>query len=177
MSATQMFVLINLIGGVAVLGSYFLGLLYFADLREGLWGGVSGNLRIVFTLSMVGAAVGYLAFCYLMVFGGFGTSINGSYLQWAIPSLVAIFLISAATWMPATSVYLNTSNSFWWMLSVIVLWTTALPLLILTASLLFHSPESLENSVKYISVVGLGWITFHCLVLDACIWVVLFRHP
>ena len=62
MSTTQIFVLINLIGGIAVLGSYVSGLWYFPELKKPLWGGVPGFLRIFFTMSMVGAAVGYLAF-------------------------------------------------------------------------------------------------------------------
>ena len=177
MSATQIFVLVNFLGGVSVLGSYFLGLKNFPDLREDLWGGISGSLRVFFTLSMLGAAVGYLTFCFIMVFGPLGSAIADSYLQWAFPSLVAIFLFSAAIWMPATIQYLNTANSLWWNLSVFALWTTALSLLILAVLLLFYSPETLDNWVKYIGVIGLGWITFHCLVLDACIWVALFRHP
>ena len=57
MSTTQVFLLINLTGGIAVLGSYFVGLRSSPDLAESLWGGVTGNLRIYFTLSMLLAAL------------------------------------------------------------------------------------------------------------------------
>ena len=177
MSTTNIFLLINLTGGIAVLASYFIGLRSSPDLAEGLWGGVTGNLRMFFTLSMLFAALGYLAFCYFFVFGGLGLALSDSGLALGSLSLVAIFLISAAIWMPASIQYLNTSNSLWWFLSVIVLWATALALLVLTIIVGIFTPDSLESSVKYISVVGLGWISFHCLVLDACIWVALFKHP
>ena len=177
MSTTQLFLLINLTGGIAVLGSYFVGLRSSPDLAEGLWGGVTGNLRIYFTLSMLLAALGYLTFCYSFVFSGLGTALSDSGLAIATISLIGIFLISASIWMPANIQYLNTSNLFWWFVSVIVLWTTALSLLILTILVVFFPPDSLETSVRYITAIGLGWITFHCLVLDACIWVALFKHP
>jgi len=177
MSTTNIFLLINLTGGIAVLASYFIGLRSSPDLAEGLWGGVTGNLRMFFTLSMLFAALGYLAFCYFFVFAGLGLALSDSGLAFGSLSLVAIFLISAAIWMPASIQYLNTTNSLWWFLSVIVLWTTALALLALTIIVGIFTPDSLESSVKYISVVGLGWISFHCLVLDACIWVALFKHP
>ena len=139
MSTTNMFLLINLTGGIAVLASYFIGLRSSPDLAEGLWGGVTGNLRMFFTLSMLFAASGYLAFCYFFVFAGLGLALSDSGLALGSLSLVAI--------------------------------------LVLTIIVGIFTPDSLESSVKYISVVGLGWISFHCLVLDACIWVALFKHP
>ena len=57
-SSTQIFGLVNIVGGVVVLGSYGYGIMAFPKLRQGLWGGIHGRWRLVFTLSMFLAAVG-----------------------------------------------------------------------------------------------------------------------
>ena len=64
------FALVNVIGGVAVLGSYAWCLDTYPEHREALWGGVQGTLRSMFSLSMFLAAAGYLTFCYATIFQG-----------------------------------------------------------------------------------------------------------
>ena len=55
-SSSYIFGLINIIGGIAVLGSYVYGIMAFPELRQSLWGGIDGRWRIIFTLSMLPAA-------------------------------------------------------------------------------------------------------------------------
>ena len=57
MSTQQiLFLTINLIGGLAVIGSYVIGLGMFPEYREALWGEVRGNLRTGIIISMLFAA-------------------------------------------------------------------------------------------------------------------------
>ena len=103
-SSTQIFGLVNVVGGVVVLGSYGYGIMAFPKLRQGFWGGIDGRWRIVFTLSMLPAAVGYLVFSHFMLFHAGLESLEDSILALKIlPHLVTIsFLLSSSIWMPAT---------------------------------------------------------------------------
>lgn len=53
--ATQQVILlvINVLGGVAVIGSYILGFLTHPESRDALWGGVPGWLRPFYGISMI----------------------------------------------------------------------------------------------------------------------------
>ena len=52
------------IGGIAVLGSYVFGVKNQAGGTSLLWGGIPQAIRPVYTVSMLVAATGYF-FCYL----------------------------------------------------------------------------------------------------------------
>ena len=113
MSAPISFLIVNLVGGTAVLGGYLICLYMFPDQRETLWGAVQGGWRSVFAVSMLIAAAGYLAFLYVILFKSSPVEFSSRFLdtKHAISIICMIFLISAATWMPATITYLKTSNS------------------------------------------------------------------
>ena len=173
MPTTSVFFLVNLVGGVAVLGSYCAGLYLYPEHRTALWGGVAGNWKTLFTTSMFFAAAGYLVFCYTMTIsdGANESSFLGKY---TFIILAAAFLFSASVWMPATLQYLDTKNEIWWIASVTSLWITAASLTCL--GLAFNATEFphvnlFQNSV---TLIGIIWITCHCLVFDAIIWAAKF---
>ena len=177
MSTQTLFVLSNILGGLAVLGGYYWGITSFSEYREALWGGVHGALRTILTVSMLFSALGYLLFCYVSLFRDGLVNFNevsnlGSY---TVVMLVAIFLTSAALWMPSTIYYLKTQNSIWWIVSVASLWVTALALLALLYISASADIDSIGVVTKYLAIAGLASITFHCLVFDAVIWVILFH--
>ena len=179
MSGTITFLTINIIGGIAVLGGYAVCLYFFPDQREALWGGVQNGLQSIFTVSMLLAATGYLAFSYGIMFKSspeeFSSKLFAS--RYSISILCLIFLISASIWMPATIAYLKTNNSIWWILSVTSLWITAISLFIAT-TILITNPLAIPSSFyRVLAISGISYITFHCLVLDAIIWVTRFHLP
>ena len=173
MTAENLFLIVNIVGGLAVLGGYAAGLGLYPQHGAALWGGVDGTLRTVFTVSMLPAATGYLAFCFYALFQG-GISqeheILGTY--WAA-ILSAIFLISAAIWMPTSIGFIHTGNSYWWIIAIASLWITALSVIALTGTVA-STPDLPATFSKYTAITGLAYMTFHCLVLDAIIWVWLF---
>ena len=177
MSSQYLFVLVNIIGGVSVIGGYILGLSMYSEHREALWGGVNGHLRTVFTISMLLAATGYIIFCYATIVKGgaeeFG--VNHIFGQHSLSIISAIFLISASLWMPTTIAFVHTGVSYLWVIAISSLWVTALSLLWMTAIVAFSDPQSIAGITKYSSVIGLAYITFHCMILDAVCWVWLFN--
>ena len=166
------FSVVNLVGGTAVLLSYALMLMWYPEQRESLWGGVGGGLRKLFVLSMLIAAVGYLIFLYMVTFKGVaGVSNGGDLLITYAPSILCgIFLTASTTWMPLTVAYLNTENELWWALAVTSLWITAASLLMMIF-VMFRLELGVNYAGRYIALSGLIYISFHCLVLDAIIWV------
>ena len=72
--------------------------------------------------------------------------------------------------MPLTVAYLNTENELWWALAVTSLWITAASLLIMVF-VMFRLDLGVNYASRYIALSGLIYISFHCLVLDAIIWV------
>ena len=166
------FSVVNLVGGVAVLLSYAVMLMWYPEHRESLWGGVGGGLRKLFVLSMLIAAVGYLTFLCLVTFDGVTGVSNGEGLliTYAPSILCGIFLTASTTWMPLTVAYLNTESEIWWVLAVTSLWITAASLLVM-AFVIFRSDMEMDYPNRYIALSGLMYISFHCLVLDAIIWV------
>ncbi len=172
MSATQVFVLINIIGGISVLGGYLIGLINYPDLRMSLWGGIEGGWRTIFSISMIPAAIGYLAFCYYMVFeSGLERFDHNVILLRYLPSILcAVFLVSASVWMPATLSNLYVNVVVWLHISTTAFWITAISFLILTASLICFYPGG-QSLSRIIGTAGLLYITFHCTVFDAIIWI------
>ena len=177
MNTQTLFILSNLVGGVAVLGGYYWGIPSFPEYREALWGGVQGTLRTILTVSMIFAASGYLLFCCVSLFRDGLVNFNdaNNIGPHAVEIMVVIFLASAALWMPSTIYYLKTQNTIWWIISIASLWVTALALLTLIYITASTGSDSVGIGTKYLAIAGLSSITFHCLVFDAIIWTALFH--
>ena len=107
MSSQNIFILVNIIGGISVLGTYVLGITLFPEHRDDLWGGVQGKLRPVFIFSMILAAARYLTFAYVSIFqeGISSDRIGVSDRPFLIVLISGIFLFSASLWMPTLLAY------------------------------------------------------------------------
>ena len=68
--AVQQIVLliINVFGGIAVIGSYVIGLITHPGTGNALWGGMPESVRPIYYVSMIIAALGYFAFIYFVLF-------------------------------------------------------------------------------------------------------------
>ena len=177
MSTQQvLFLTINLIGGLAVLGSYIIGLGMFPEYREALWGEVRGNLRTGILISMIFAALGYLAFCYVALFQNGLEDFNKSdwFNSYTISILVGIFLISATFWLPSAIAYLHFSNTYWLVICIVSLWSTAISLAVLLGIVITSDVKIISSASHYVAIIGIGLITFHCLVFDAIMWSIKF---
>lgn len=177
MSTIQLFTVINILGGISVLASYVIGLTLYPEHRDALWGGITGGLRTLFVISMLLAAPGYLTFSYFVIFKS-GTLIYtqiSAIKPYMVHLTFAIFIISASIWMPSTITYLNTSNVVWWWITVATLWITGLSLVILVLTVSQTQFDG-TNLIKTSAFAGLTYMTFHCLVLDAIIWVIRFNR-
>ena len=175
MSNSLVLLLVNIIGGVAVLSSYALCIILFPDTREVLWGEISGGLKNFFVISMLIAAVGYISYLSITLINpDLGQFRNTLFLgPNTISILSSLFLISATLWMPASVIYIKNPSLLMWLIMVFSLWITALSILTIFVLSLNSSFES-KQVFKIISSIGLFYISFHCLILDGIIWVAKF---
>jgi hypothetical protein len=167
---------INVVGGAAVIASYIFGLNAQAGGTNVLWGGVPANIRPIYGISMILSALGYFAFLYYIFFRldpaqTSIASIPGFTLFYVIFLLI---LIPSAFWMPLTNVYVvNPSIGIW------IGIRTVLALVGLASIALLWALLSLQGKVPgiayWLAVVGSGYFAFHTSILDAVVWAALFK--
>ena len=168
--------IINILGGAAVIGSYVLGLKGQSGGANVLWGAVPNSLRPVYTVSMILSALGFFAFIYFILFrlvpgevligGRFGFSL--------FYAIFLVILVASAFWMPLTNAYVgNPSTSMWigirTVLALVGLGSIALMLALLTLQ------TKVPGISYWLAVAGSGYFAFHTAILDAIVWAALFK--
>jgi hypothetical protein len=167
---------INIVGGAAVIGSYIFGLNAQAGGANVLWGGVPANIRSVYAVSMILAALGYFAFLYFIFFKLVPGEvlIAGRFDFSLFYAIFLVILIPSALWMPLTNLYVANPTTGMWIGIRTVLALVGLASIALVWALL-----SLQTKVPGISywlaVGGSGYFAFHTAILDAVVWAALFK--
>jgi hypothetical protein len=175
---TQQIILliINVVGGAAVILSYVFGLNAQAGGANVLWGGVPANIRPLYTVSMILSALGYFAFLYFILFrlvpgevvigGRFGFSL--------FYAIFLVILIPSALWMPLTNVYIGNPSTSAWVGVRIVLALVGIASIALVWALL--SLQTRVPGISYwLAVAGSAYFAFHTAVLDAIVWAALYK--
>jgi hypothetical protein len=175
---TQQIILliINILGGAAVIGSYVFGLSGQSGGANVLWGGVPSSLRPVYTVSMILSALGFFAFIYFILFrlvpgevligGRFGFSL--------FYAIFLVILVASAFWMPLTNAYVGNPSTGMWIGIRTVLALVGLGSIALMLALL--SLQTRVPGISYwLAVAGSGYFAFHTAILDAIVWAALFK--
>lgn len=168
--------IINIIGGAAVIGSYVLGLNAQTSGANVLWGGVPENIRLVYGISMVLSALGYFAFIYYILFRltPSEVSIAGVFKFSLFYVIFLLMLIPSAFWMPLTNLYVAHPATGTWIAVRTVLALVGLASIALLWALL--SLQGKAPGISYwLAVAGSGYFAFHTAILDAIIWAALFK--
>jgi hypothetical protein len=168
-SRRRALVLINLFGGIAVLGSYAYCLMSYPAQAGDFWGGVPDGLRSLYTVNMFLAAAGYFAFTFFLMNRLKPTTRGGNTFN----ALYALILIPSALWMPLTFAMLEApSDGLWWAIRL-TLAAVGIGSLGLLAGLLAVRPSSPSLAHK-LAVVGSLAFSFQTAVLDAAVWPAFF---
>ena len=173
MGTQQIIVLIiNILGGAAVMLSYVYGLRGQAGGANVLWGGTPQGIRPVYTVSMVLSALSYFAFIFYILFRANPADSNVSYsLYFAI---FIVILGASAFWMPLTNMYVNNGGTGLWIAIRGVLALVGLGSIALFITLLsVHS--NAHGTAWWLAVVGAGYFALHTAILDAIVWAALFK--
>jgi hypothetical protein len=162
---------LNIVGGLAVLGSYALGITTHPDSSGQVWGGVPDGLRPLYTASMLLAAAGYFPLTYFVVcrLNPDRTRIAGRFGFGLFLWLYALVLVPSALWMPLTFAMLAAPSPPLWLSIRVVLFAVALGSLALLAALPAARPRDHGWSFR-LAVAGGVAFCFQTVVLDAFIW-------
>lgn len=178
MASQQIILLvINIIGGIAVIGSYILGLHNAGpNAANALWGGVPGSMRPVYGASMILAAIGYLAFLYFILarLAPSEVSVAGRFGYGTFYIIFLLILIPSAFWMPLTNLYVGNPGTALWVGIRVVLAVVGLASIALVWALLALKTQN-SGVAYWLAVAGSCYFAFHCAVLDAIIWAALFK--
>ena len=175
---TQQIILliINIIGGLAVIVSYILGLSASTGGANTLWGGVPENIRPIYGVSMILSALGYFAFIYFILFRlvPAETRISGLFGFGLFYAIFLVILIPSALWMPLTNAYVSNPSTGMWIGVHTVLALVGIGAIVLVWALL--TLQTKVPGVSYwLAVAGSGYFAFHTAILDAIIWAALFK--
>ena len=163
--------LLNVFGGVAVLGSYVAAFTGSPDFQSGLWGGVPESLRSLYTVNMLLAAAGYFPLTWLFVVrtrpDAFHATTGFRYALLFV--LYAFVLIASALWLPLTArMLLEPDAQLWFWIRVVL----ALVGVGSTGILLLSFRFALRRGGAANWAAAIGAIPFftQTALLDALIW-------
>lgn len=169
------FVLLNVVGGVLVLGSYAFELITHPETRGEVWGDVPGALQPLYTVCMFLAAGGYFFFTsYVLlrldpervrVFGRYGFGI--------FHVLYAAILFPSAAWLTLTFRMIDTPTSGLWIAIRLVLLVVGVCSLALIAAIRSAEPRG-PVLHRALALVGAVLFAFQTAVLDALVWAAYF---
>ncbi len=162
--------IINLFGGIAVIGSYIIGLSSKSGGANALWGGTPASVKPIYTFSMVLAALGYFAFIYFILF-----RLSPDFSNFNILYLIFLgILIFSVFWMPLTNMFLAAPGTSLWIMIRIVLAVVGISSCALAWFLIsLHARES--GLAYWLAVAGSVYFAFHTAVLDMILWPIFFK--
>lgn len=167
--------LINVLGGLAVLGSYAWGFLSYPNAGNILWGGVPDNLRSLYTISMFLAAAGYFVFStYILHLSPEDTMIQNQPGYRVFMFAFAGILIPSALWLPLTVLAVGQTNQALVWLVRLDLALVALASIGMFISLLMVKPRK-TFWYHRLAILGCVLFCFQTVVLDAIVWAVNFH--
>jgi hypothetical protein len=170
-SPKTIILIINLVGGIAVIGSYILGLAGKANGANTLWGGTPAGIKPLYTISMIISALGYFAFISYMLFKLDVSAVNLGLLYGAFLGI----LVASAFWMPLTNLYVKNPAVILWLGIRLVLVIVGLASILLAAIIVsLHTKET--GTVYWLAVAGSVYFAFHTAVLDMLLWPVFFKQ-
>ena len=168
--------LINVIGGVLVIGSYVWGIKTNPQGVNALWGGVPSQTRGLYFASMILAAISYFLFTFFILFklNPAEVKIANVFSFGLFQIIYILILLPSALWMPLGLVMLeNPKTIIWWSIRLVLI-IVALASLALLLSLLFLSPKQ-SGAFYWLAVAGITIFFLHTAILDALLWPLYFN--
>lgn len=166
---------LNVIGGLAVLGSYAYGLGAHPETRHALWGAVPQSIQPLYTISMLLAAIGYFPFTFLLLFRvePAQARIAGRLGYGWFTVFYMLILLPSALWMPLTFLILDRWSALLWLAIRAVLALVALGSVGLLVSLLALTPRP-PKALYVLAILGAVAFCIQTAVLDAIVWPAFF---
>ena len=179
MGQTAIFLVINIIGGVLVLGSYLICFTQFPQERTNLWGKVSKKAQQRIVPFMLLAAGGYLvtSWWFWQIIEPDFVSFPGKFTYLSIITLFAILLALSTAWMPVAVLAIRTRSTIWKTATNSVLTGVSISSLLILFLICTATTETSGTSAgQIIAIAGWCFLSFQTVILDGILWVIKF-HP
>ncbi len=167
---------INVVGGIAVLGSYAHGLITHPDTRDMLWGAMPSPLKSIYGVTMWLAAAGYLVFMHHVFFRiDAGEARIGQHFGFGvINACCAAVVFASALWMPLTFAYLAEPSTALWVLIRVDLLIVGAGAIGLIVALFTLTPRP-GGGAGAITILALLPFALQTAFLDAFVWPAFFQ--
>lgn len=170
------FLLVNLAGGVAVIGSYIAGIVSHPAAVNNLWGKITPLSKAMYMSLMPLAAIGYLLFASFILFqlDVRKTLVMNSF-GYEIFSIIFVgILLPSALWMPLSLKVLETGDmQVWWAVRIVLFIVGLAALALLIALLMLNQKEPAWH--YWLAVAGAAVFFVQTGIVDGFIWPVLFK--
>jgi len=165
---------LNVVGGIAVLASYAIGLGSASSSGDALWGGVPQDLRSAYTVNMFAAAAGYFLFTPYILFRlqPERVRIAGRFGYGIFHVLYALVLFPSAIWLPLTERVIAQPSTWLWLAVRLDLACVAVGSIGLLASLVGLGSAAPRG--RALAIVGLLPFVLQTALLDALVWPAFF---
>ena len=161
---------INVLGGVAVLGSYVHGLATHPETRNALWGSIPPELQAVYGVTMWLAAGGYFFFSYYFVVRTNADEVRfGRHGFGLINALYALIMLCSTLWMPLTFAYLGDPSASMWLAVRVDLLLVGIGSIGLMIALFTMRPRA-EGLAGVLAMLGLLLFALQTAFLDPLVW-------
>jgi hypothetical protein len=161
---------INVVGGLAVLGSYAYGFIQDPDLVQQLWGDVPQALLGLYNINMLLASTGYLLMLsyILTCLPADCRSDSGGLVFERLNYLTGLILFCSALWMPLSFALLDTPNlDLWWCIRAVLFGTGASALV---CAYQVHKYAEKRGLFLKIALCAYFFFCVQTALLDALIW-------
>jgi hypothetical protein len=159
---------INLIGGAAVLGSYIVGLADKTNGANALWGGTPASVRPLYTASMLLAALGYFFFIYFILF-----KLNPAVFNFNLLYLIFFGILGASVfWMPLSNAFVSHPSAGLWLAIRLILAIVGISSIALAWFLISLKGTGLAYNL---AIAGSVYFAFHTAILDMILWPIFFK--
>ena len=161
---------LNVVGGIAVLGSYAWGIATHPGNAGVVWGGVPESLKPLYTASMVSAALGYFLFSGFLLFAVDPARLRTTNLMYAL------ILGPSALWMPLTFRMLETPAFGLWIAIRVVLALVGFGSVGVLVALMAMGPGT-SRWAHRLAILGALAFCIQTALLDAIVWPAYFPYP
>jgi len=174
MSKHKLFMLIvNLIGGPAVVASYLLGLSTRPGQVDVLWGGYPVSLRTISTVNMLLAAGGYLFLLVFLLVRVDPAARFGKFPFGIVNLFYILILIPSAIWISLTFAVADQYSLGRWLAVIVTLALVGLGSTGMLLALLNLRPRP-AGRTYWLAVAGAFFLFLQTAVLDAIVWTVTY---
>ncbi|MEC8024144.1 MAG: hypothetical protein VX223_09445 [Myxococcota bacterium] len=176
-SGKKLLILVNLLGGVAVLGSYAWGLTNYPSLRGALWGGVPEAIRPLYTVNMLLATGGWISIALHLLRGPNDMHVGNRPAHLLFAIIQMLILLPSAFWMPLTLVVIQQGGSLPWTMTRLCLSMVGVGAVLQVWAVWELRPKPNKAAVRAVLVGGAVAFALQTAVLDAIVWPHYFVIP